>query len=341
MIVAYFSDFTDSLIQEKCRVAAVREKTGADRLVAIMSGNYLQNGLPAVKPIGERAKLAASLGIDLTLQMSLYASLSSIGIYAYSAARILDRLSCVDELVLETENASLEQLTEIAFVLISNTREFQQKVTRYKNEGMPFYEAQAKAIGGEVPDGEQIMRSWHNIFAVECIKALMMMYSSIVCKCIPQIEQTQPPCHVSDGLSRYLQYQICFNQQHLSDIYGGYETLTERILAHQNVYESFLQFTELIAGKSKDLYDVRKYFMRLLCGMLKSSVSIWRMYDFSPYCCVYAGDKQWMEEIREESKILLITGDTDQNIQLMNRSKQELWRFEKQAEALYQLQMKE
>lgn len=361
-ITAYFSDYTDTIEQEQRKAEAVRKETGADRLLGIMSGNYLQNGLPAAEPAKLRAEKAMKAGADMAVEMSLYASLSSIGIYAFAAARILDKLGCVEHLVLETEDATLEQLTEIAFLLIANTKEFQQKVSRYKEEGMLFYEAQAEAIGEEIEDGRRIMSSGYNIFAVECIKSLKIMYSSISCVCIPREEGgqeaiTRGSAVSTHRLSEHLEYQLFFSEPHLSDVYGGYEELTERILEHRAEFQDFMQFSRLIAGEEKDLPDVRKYFLRLLCGMTKSTIAIWRMYDFSPYCSVYTKDEQFFKLLETTCKIPLLphlTGWEEMDRagvasyltgrikgQDMDRSKRELLKLEERAEQLYRLQMKE
>ncbi|MBO5657497.1 MAG: nucleotidyltransferase family protein, partial [Agathobacter sp.] len=170
--VAYFSDYTLELADEKRKVDAIRELTQADRIVSVMSHGCLQNGLLPSEPSKERAQKGLDAGANLILQMSSYASLSSLGIYAFAAARFLDQLNLVDEVVFEVDDTNLEELTKIVYLLIANTRDFQQKVTVYRNSGMVFNDAQAKAIGEAVPGGEEMMKSWHNHFAVECMRAL-------------------------------------------------------------------------------------------------------------------------------------------------------------------------
>lgn len=345
MRAAYFSDFTDRLEQEKARAKHIKEKVGAKQLFGVMSGNYLQDGSLAEEEKEVRAKRALAADVDLVLEQSVYASLSSLGIYAFSGARILDKLKCVDILVLETEDASLKQLTEISFLLIANPREFQQRVGYYKEKGIPFYQAQAKAIGEVVEHGQKMMESWYNIFAVECIKSLKLMYSSIACVCIPR--DGRPPGGLDackrfgqGRLSKFLEYQLYFQEPQLSDIYGGYEELTNRILRRRGDFQDFDQFSKLIAGTEKDLFDVRKYFLRLLCGMTKSTISIWRMYDFSPYCKGYPKNGNLPEGLKNGGEGFLLTGQGGQEILGMERSKRDLLQLEVRAEQLYRLQRK-
>ncbi|MCI8281108.1 MAG: nucleotidyltransferase family protein [Lachnospiraceae bacterium] len=340
MRAAYFSDFTDSLERERIRVQEIKTILGDGQLFGVMSGNYLQDGFPAGEPKKARAEKALKAGVDLVLEQSNYASLSSLGIYAFGGVRILDKLGCVDTLVLETEQASLEQLLEIAYVLIANTREFQQSVSRHKEKGLVFYEAQAEAVGEFVEQGKEIMSSLYNIFAVECIKSLKLMYSSISCICIPRSPGREGGGRerMTRHLSQYLEYQLYFSETHLSDIYGGYEELTNRILRYREGFVDFQQFSRQIAGEEKDVFDVRKYFLRLMCGMTKSSIAIWRMYDFSPYCRVYAEEEALRKELKESNRMVILDG---QRIPEMDRSKRDLLRQEERAEWLYRLQMRE
>lgn len=344
--VAYFSDFTDTLDVEKAWASKIKEETGADRLVAMVSGNYLQNGLPSTESADVRVQRAIDAGVDLALQASLYASLSTIGIYSFSSCRILEHLDKVNEVVLETEGIDQATLVKIAYILIANPRPFQERITKYKKQGRPFYEAQAKAIDDEIPGTEEAMNSWYNIFAVETIKSFKVMYSTIQCVCVPRRSAVKAPCKVTKKLSDYLEYQITRSHHALSDFYGGYESLSTQMLEQRDQFEDFVQFADLCAGASRDVFDIRKYFIRVLTGIKKSLISIWRLYDFSPYCLAHTGDGVKLSDFG--SKILLldkakIKDMSEQELYDagLNRSKQELLYLEMQAEYLYKFQMAE
>ncbi len=87
MRAAYFSDFTDSLERERIRVQEIKTILGDGQLFGVMSGNYLQDGFPAGEPKKARAEKALKAGVDLVLEQSNYASLSSLGIYAFGGVR--------------------------------------------------------------------------------------------------------------------------------------------------------------------------------------------------------------------------------------------------------------
>ena len=280
-------------------------------LLAVMSGDFFQNG--CVAPVEKRQRIQKGLaaGASGVLEMSCFASLSSVGIFAFSAARLLDKLGSVQVLALETRAADLDQLTEIAYLLIVNDRQFQQRVASYKEQGRDFYQAQAKAVGERIPGGEEIMSCWENILAVECIKSLKLMYSNIRCVCVSCLERPGMFAEWETGremgarLDDLLRYQLYYSEMQLSDIYGGYEHLTKQILALRDSYESFSSFCEQLA-KGQALYDIRKYFLRLLCGINKSTIGIWRMYDFAPCVSLHVKEEARARRLAEHSKIQLL-----------------------------------
>lgn len=316
MIAAYFSDLMGDCGQEAERIrqigACIQEEAGEEpRLLAVMSGDFFQNGCVAPLEKQQRIQKGFSAGAEAVLEMSCFASLSSVGIFAFSGARLLDKLGGVELLALETRDASLKQLTEISYLLIVNDRQFQERVAFYKGQGENFYQAQARAIGERIPGGEQVMSCWENIFAVECIKSLKLMYSGIRCVCVPLQERPglfaewEMGHKMEDGLDSLLRYQLYYSETELSDIYGGYEHLSNRILELRDGYGGFFPFTEQLA-EGQAVYDIRKYFLRLLCGINKSTIGIWRMYDFAPFLSLHVEEEKTAQLLAEGSRIQLL-----------------------------------
>ena len=60
------------------QLAKARELTGADYLVVIMSGDFVQRGAPAILDQHDRAELALLGGADLVLQLPLRSAVRSI-----------------------------------------------------------------------------------------------------------------------------------------------------------------------------------------------------------------------------------------------------------------------
>lgn len=277
MKAAYFTDFIDRLETEQQRLAQVKQVSGADQVVAIMSGDYLQNGQPATEPMESRLEKAKMIGVDQILELPPYTCLSSIGIYGYSASNLITNAKDIDVLVLEAVDVSYARLLAIAYVLIRNEKTFQKRLAAYKQSGMTFYQAQAKAIGDDLPDGEKIMLVPRNVLAVECIRSLKYMYSSVKCMCIPEVSEFWK----EQGWSGAWEERLMESEDVFSDTYGGYEKRSLAMIAQRELYEDFDQFAALIAGEDHELVEIRKYFLRLILKIRKLDVIHWQLRDFS------------------------------------------------------------
>lgn len=82
------------------QLAKARELTGADYLVVIMSGDFVQRGAPAILDQHDRAELALLGGADLILQLPCHFALGSAQHFARGAVSLLTALGCVDFLCL-------------------------------------------------------------------------------------------------------------------------------------------------------------------------------------------------------------------------------------------------
>lgn len=75
------------------QLAKARELTGADYLVVIMSGDFVQRGAPAILDQHDRAELALLGGADLILQLPCHFALGSHSISHAGRYRSLLRLA--------------------------------------------------------------------------------------------------------------------------------------------------------------------------------------------------------------------------------------------------------
>ncbi|MCF0145069.1 MAG: nucleotidyltransferase family protein [Eubacterium sp.] len=116
--------------------------SGADHLVAVMSGNFVQRGEPALFDKYVRTKTALCCGVDLVLELPVSVSTGSARRFAEGAADILDRLGCVDELWFGSEAGCIEPFLALASVLHYETPLFQKKLREALANGSTFARAQ-------------------------------------------------------------------------------------------------------------------------------------------------------------------------------------------------------
>lgn len=71
-----------------------REKTGADVIVVVMSGNWMQRGEPAIEQKWSRARVALQNGSDVVIEMPTTVSCQSTDRFAKGAVEILQKVGC-------------------------------------------------------------------------------------------------------------------------------------------------------------------------------------------------------------------------------------------------------
>ena len=112
-------------------------------MVAVMSGNWVQGGRPAVLDKWTRARLALLGGVDLVLELPTVWAVSSAETFARGAGTILERSGVVDVLSFGSEYGDVEKLRCLAASL--NTTEYEESLRRFVGEGMPFAAARQAA----------------------------------------------------------------------------------------------------------------------------------------------------------------------------------------------------
>ncbi|MBS5003265.1 tRNA(Met) cytidine acetate ligase [Holdemania filiformis] len=95
-----------------------RAITGCDVLIAVMSGNFVQRGEPAILDKWKRASTAVTQGCDLILELPYPWVTQSASHFAEGAVTLL-KLAQVSSLVFGSESNNLEELKEIASMPIN------------------------------------------------------------------------------------------------------------------------------------------------------------------------------------------------------------------------------
>lgn len=160
-----------------------KEAAGADYLVVVMSGDFVQRGAPAVCDKFSRAKMALSEGADLVLELPIYYALASAEHFATGAVSVLNALGVVDTLAFGSETGDVIPLQTIADVLLAETEEFQSALKAALKEGLSFPAAREKAFLASAPQltkdipallqqDPDILKGTNNILGIEYLKAL-------------------------------------------------------------------------------------------------------------------------------------------------------------------------
>ena len=99
-------------------IAETKKITGAEYIIILMSGNYVQRGEPAIIDRYLRAKSALLSGADAVFELPVTVSTGSAEIFADGSVALADKLGIVDYLSFGTENDDINELVNCSNFLI-------------------------------------------------------------------------------------------------------------------------------------------------------------------------------------------------------------------------------
>ena len=142
---------------------------GADRVVCLMSGDYVQRGEPAIWDRHVRARMALLCGADLVLSYPTRYAVSSAESFGEMAVRILASLGVVDLLVFGSESGDLKKLTECAELLALEPGWYRDLLRKELKKGVSFPRARAAAL----PECAALLGNPNDILGIEYLKAMI------------------------------------------------------------------------------------------------------------------------------------------------------------------------
>lgn len=155
--------------------------TNASSIVCVMSGNFMQRGIPAIVDKWKRTEMALRNGVDLVLELPLAYSISSAEHFAFGSVSLLNSLGIIDNLYFGSEEGNVEPLKKIADVLSSEPDDFKEILKKNLKHGLPFHSSRSMALNEYLrcSDVEAILSNSNNILGIEYLKALNTLNSSI------------------------------------------------------------------------------------------------------------------------------------------------------------------
>ena len=93
-------------------IETARRETGADHIIAVMSGDYVQRGCPAIISKYERTRSALLAGADLVIELPVQYSCGSLEYFAMGAVSLIQQLGMADCISFGSECGDIELLKE-------------------------------------------------------------------------------------------------------------------------------------------------------------------------------------------------------------------------------------
>lgn len=147
-IIAEYNPFHNGhayLVQE------ARKKSDAEVIVAVMSGNFLQRGEPAIIDKWLRAKEALANGVDLVVELPVFYAVQSADYFARGAVQLLQALE-VDSLCFGTDSKAPMDYQAFAAFHLQHKEDIEQTFQKLRNNGMNYPQQMTEVYRQLLPD---------------------------------------------------------------------------------------------------------------------------------------------------------------------------------------------
>lgn len=244
----------------------------ADAVIAVMSGDFLQRGEPAIVSKWARTEMALHAGVDLVIELPSRFATSAAERFAHGAIRTLEATGIVDHLCFGSEHGDIAPFLTLAEQIEIESTAFKEKLSAQLQLGLSYPTAYANAIQ-IICRTEQLQfdaTQPNNTLGLFYVLALRRMHSSIQPLTIQRIASAysdQTPNHPSIASATALRNAILHNT-HAIDNYVPASTL--RILQREfasecgpitwdTLYPTLIhQLATLTSQQLKEIDDVQE-----------------------------------------------------------------------------------
>ena len=159
-----------------------KEKSKADKVIAIIGGNFTQRGETSIIDKWSKAEMAIKNGADLVIELPTIYSVSSAENFADGAIKLLNSLKVVDYVSFGAETSDIEILNRFADILYHEPKQYKTMLSHELNKGLSFPKARENALLmylNDIRKYANVLSSPNNILGIEYLKALKRQKSNI------------------------------------------------------------------------------------------------------------------------------------------------------------------
>lgn len=187
-ITGIIAEYNPLHLGHQYHIEQTRALTGNDPehyIITVLSGDFVQRGLPAITDKHTRTRMALEAGSDLVLELPVPYALSSGEGFAFGGVSLLHQLGCVDTISFGSEEGELAKIMAIARVLHyeqeHSTSPYQLAYQNALKQGLTHPAARMEALTKSYPDLDLSVLDGHsnNMLALEYCKALLCLPSPI------------------------------------------------------------------------------------------------------------------------------------------------------------------
>ncbi|MDO5134351.1 MAG: nucleotidyltransferase family protein, partial [Eubacteriales bacterium] len=345
-----------------------REESGADYLVVVMSGDYVQRGEPAVFDKYIRAEQILRAGADLVLELPLYAACGSAEYFARGSIDLLEKLGVITDLWFGSESGDTDRLADCARALetaesgrqdgaSAPSSPYRERLRTELRAGRPFPEARAAALGDILPAEP------NDLLGVEYCRALQSRRSAIRPCAVKRIDvppatarrkallenrsglgpaaAAQVPLYplCPDDFSSALLYALRMQEDALEKYADVSGDLSDRIRNLLPRFRGFSRFVDLLKTRNLTRTRVSRCLLHILLRMEQDRLDAFRRDGYALYARPLALRRDaspLLSSIRRNASVPFLSKPAKAG-GLLTGDALRLWKDEIRAEELYTL----
>lgn len=159
------------------QLSEARKQSGADAVLCLMSGNFVQRGEAAILDKYTRSKHALLAGADIVIELPTPFATSNAELFAKGAIHLLSHIPSVKTLCFGAENADKLTFYSAARLLNEEPQEVSEKIKKLVSSGASYARARSQAFAGFIP--LDVLVSPNNILGLEYMRAILANNANI------------------------------------------------------------------------------------------------------------------------------------------------------------------
>jgi len=185
----------------KYHIEEAKKKTNADFTICIMSGHFLQRGIPAVIDKWTRAENALRNGVDLVIELPTVYSLNSAEYFAEGAIKLLNATGITDYVVFGSEKGTIDNFYKISQIYAQEPEKFVFQLKENLTKGLSFPKARRNALEEYLGEELNLDSKPNNILGIEYLKAIYNTNSTIKAETIKRIQNDYNDSNLTGEIS--------------------------------------------------------------------------------------------------------------------------------------------
>ena len=157
-----------------------KKTSGCEKVIAVMSGNFVQRGEPAIFNKWLRTEAALRCGVDVVIELPVYYCLCGADYFARGAVGLLENTGIVSALSFGCECGNLGEIIRAAEVLHEEPKKYKDVLQEKLSQGYSFAAARGQALEACLSDASDgLLTKPNNGLGIEYVKALRLLGSSM------------------------------------------------------------------------------------------------------------------------------------------------------------------